>query len=160
MPLVAQFHKVGHARPRGNAVLAVSDRGDRHACSTVSTPSAPEQATTGLSCPDCLGVLAVFVGGRGHRLHFRCRIGHAYSLEEVIAGKEKRIEEYLWSALTAMSELATLLSELRPSQPKAMARAYTKRVKLVARQQKGLRQVIADNQPTAFESGEGPGGKS
>ena len=49
---------------------------------------------TGLSCPDCDGVLQVSVADpdSGY-LAFTCRIGHAYSLAEVLAAKETAIEQ-------------------------------------------------------------------
>jgi chemotaxis response regulator CheB len=97
-----------------------------------STPTTPKEAVSGLSCPECQGVLAVSVERNRRRLRFRCRIGHLYTLEEVIAGKEKYIEDRLWAAVTALSELETLLDELGPSRAKDIARAFADRAKLVA----------------------------
>jgi two-component system chemotaxis response regulator CheB len=116
------------------------------------TPSAPKEAISGLSCPDCLGVLAVSVEGRARRLRFRCRIGHRYTLEEVIAAKEKFIEDHLWAAVTSLSELETLLSELAPSRAKPVARAFADRAKLAARHGKAVRRVLAETRPTALRA--------
>jgi len=41
---------------------------------------------------------------------FRCRIGHAYSLPEVLASMEATLERRLWSAVAAMEELADFLA--------------------------------------------------
>jgi hypothetical protein len=71
-------------------------------------PSEVEQ-TTGMGCPDCPGVLGV--SAMKEHLRFRCRIGHTYSLAELIASKEGRIEDLLWAPVTALTELAALLRE-------------------------------------------------
>jgi two-component system chemotaxis response regulator CheB len=73
--------------------------------------SADEQVT-GLGCPDCPGALSVRVeGARGH-LHFRCRIGHAYSLEELLLAKEREIEDRLFAVIVVFEEMAALLGDL------------------------------------------------
>jgi len=65
---------------------------------------------TGLVCPDCRGSLAV----RLHRGHaaFTCRVGHSFSTDELIAGKESALELRMWEAVYAFEELAVLLSNL------------------------------------------------
>ena len=78
-------------------------------------PETPEEAVSGLTCPDCFGALSVHREGSRDLLIFRCRIGHAYSAEEVIVGKEKVVETYLWAAVTALEELSALLRELADS---------------------------------------------
>jgi hypothetical protein len=76
---------------------------------TAGAPGAPE--VTGLSCPDCSGVLEVEAGGASH-LHFRCRIGHAYSLAGLLGIKEQILEDRLWTVVMTLEELATLLADL------------------------------------------------
>lgn len=48
---------------------------------------------TGVSCPECCGMLAVRQEGRDRALVFKCRIGHTFALGEVLAAKEERLEE-------------------------------------------------------------------
>ena len=43
---------------------------------------------TGISCPDCSGVLEVSALAP-HVLQFRCRIGHIYDSQELLAGKAR-----------------------------------------------------------------------
>jgi two-component system chemotaxis response regulator CheB len=62
---------------------------------------------TGIACPDCSGTLIVFLPQRFAA--FRCRIGHAYSLPEVLAAKEDRLEPRLWEAVSSLEELADFL---------------------------------------------------
>jgi two-component system chemotaxis response regulator CheB len=46
------------------------------------------------------------------QLLFECRVGHAFSPEELIADKEKRVELLLWSSVVALEELSALLRDL------------------------------------------------
>src|SRR5262249_39786977 len=116
--------------------------------------SETEYRVTGLSCPDCFGVLSVRIEGD---LHFRCRIGHAYSTHEVIKGKERLIEEYLWSAVTALDELANLLREVDGG---PVATAYAERARAIEDQVACLRKVITDNAPTVLGDAESDEGGS
>ena len=65
---------------------------------------------TGVTCPDCPGVLTVQADGRDS-LVFVCRVGHTYSAEELVCDKEKRAELLLWAAVEALEELAALLKD-------------------------------------------------
>lgn len=73
----------------------------------------PAAAATGLTCPDCGGSLTVGVEGRADSLHFRCRIGHAFGLEGLLAAKEDGVERGLWVAVTAVEELLALGRDLQ-----------------------------------------------
>ena len=111
--------------------------------------SESEDRPTGLSCPDCFGVLSVRIQGD---LQFRCRIGHTYSLDEVIKGKEHLIEQYLWSAVTALEELVSLLREVGGG---ARAHAFAERARTIDDLLAHVRAVIADNAPTVLGADEG-----
>jgi two-component system chemotaxis response regulator CheB len=54
------------------------------------------------SCPDCGGVLWELDDGRLPR--YRCRVGHAYSVDSLLAGQAEEVEETLWMALRALHE--------------------------------------------------------
>src|SRR5215813_4733907 len=97
---------------------------------------------TGTSCPDCPGVLVVRALHVGGTLHFRCRIGHAYSEDELLAAKEERVESHLWAAVTAFEELAALLADLDRA-PDRRARAL--------RAVQALRQIIDQDRPIVLE---------
>jgi two-component system chemotaxis response regulator CheB len=68
------------------------------------------QGFTGLICPDCRGSLTVRLQGR--LASFTCRIGHTYSLEELLVGKESALETRMWEAVYAFEEMAALLTDL------------------------------------------------
>jgi len=63
------------------------------------TPSA-------FACPDCGGVLWEL--GEGNLVRFRCRVGHAFSVESLLAQQSDALEEALWTALRALEETAAL----------------------------------------------------
>jgi len=109
------------------------------------------EKTSGISCPDCPGVLAA---SRSERyLGFRCRIGHAYSLKDLIVAKEVRLEEALWAPITALEELATILEDLL-SQDRARIPSkrsiLERRVAAARRHASAIRAIIEESEPTAL----------
>ena len=65
----------------------------------------PEGRPSELTCPECGGVLWA-QGGDG--VTFRCRVGHAYSADSLVARHSQKVEEALWSAVVALEERADL----------------------------------------------------
>ncbi|MBE9216244.1 chemotaxis protein CheB [Plectonema cf. radiosum LEGE 06105] len=61
-------------------------------------------------CPDCGGTLWELE--QGNLLRFRCRIGHAYSLESLLAKQSDALEDALWFALRALEEKASLTKRM------------------------------------------------
>lgn len=57
-------------------------------------------------CPDCGGPLWE-IKPQG-LLRYRCRIGHAYSIETLLARKSDDLEDALWLAMRVLEEKATL----------------------------------------------------
>lgn len=58
------------------------------------------------SCPACRGVLWEL--DDGGLLHFRCRVGHAYSSPGVTAAQTAAVEDELCAALRGLDESLTL----------------------------------------------------
>ena len=106
---------------------------------------------TGLSCPDCGGVLKVETEGRDAVLVFECRIGHTFDVPELLAGKEERLEEHLWAANTLLEELAELLTDLTQEnghgEPTAAIRAFRERAGRAKGNAAALRVVIRESRP-------------
>lgn len=57
------------------------------------------------TCPDCNGTLWM---SDGEVVEFRCRVGHRYTLEHMIAAQVDSVERAQWAALRALEEKAEL----------------------------------------------------
>ncbi|ACC85347.1 chemotaxis protein CheB [Nostoc punctiforme] len=57
-------------------------------------------------CPDCGGILWELE--EGNLLRFRCRTGHAFSAETLLATQSDKVEDALWIAFRALEEKASL----------------------------------------------------
>ena len=68
-------------------------------------------------------------------MRFRCHIGHAYSLQALLAEFNERTEESLWSAIRSIEETALLLgrmaAQLTQHQHKEAAEALEQRAREV-----------------------------
>lgn len=64
----------------------------------------PSTIPSAFSCPDCGGVLWELQGGE--LVHYRCRTGHQFSPESLLAGQTHGVEEAMWIALRALAESA------------------------------------------------------
>jgi two-component system chemotaxis response regulator CheB len=65
---------------------------------------------SGFACPECSGVLWELQDGKVVR--FRCRTGHAYSINSLLAEQTDALEVALWSALRALEEKAALTDRM------------------------------------------------
>ena len=71
--------------------------------SRAGTPSA-------FSCPECGGVLWELQND--DLLRFRCRVGHAFSVESVLDAQSEQLEAALWMAIKTMEEHASLSNRM------------------------------------------------
>ncbi len=84
----------------------------------LETPRAGKPSA--FACPDCHGVLWELE--EGNLLRFRCRVGHAFSPESLMASQSANLEEALWVALRALEETAAFAERL---QERAKDRKHT-----------------------------------
>ncbi len=61
-------------------------------------------------CPICEGVLTEVQPGVFQ--HFRCHVGHAFSLESLVREQSEELERTLWAAVRALEESAALSRRL------------------------------------------------
>ncbi|PMB51833.1 chemotaxis protein CheB [Fischerella thermalis CCMEE 5201] len=65
---------------------------------------------SGFCCPECGGSLWELQ--EGDLLRFRCRTGHAYSTESLLAEQSDALEDALWIALRALKEKSSLANRM------------------------------------------------
>jgi two-component system, chemotaxis family, protein-glutamate methylesterase/glutaminase len=66
--------------------------------------------STDFTCPECRGTLRE-VEEEGMQ-RYRCRVGHAFSAEAMMAGNDDAVEEALWVALQTLQERAQMLETM------------------------------------------------
>ncbi len=65
---------------------------------------------SGVSCPDCHGVL--YQSGDETALRYRCRVGHAWSPDSLEAAKDQEVEDAIWVAVRNLEERSAMYQEL------------------------------------------------
>jgi two-component system, chemotaxis family, protein-glutamate methylesterase/glutaminase len=113
---------------------------------------------SGLTCPECGGTL--FERNQGEIVHFRCRTGHAYSPESLLAVQFQTLEATLWAAVRALEENAALArrmarsmsQKLRSGSTAAEVR-YNKRAEEAERHANQLRLALLQDETGKAEEG-------
>jgi two-component system, chemotaxis family, protein-glutamate methylesterase/glutaminase len=117
--------------------LAAMDMSAMHNGEHVGTPSV-------FSCPECGGVLWELHDG--NLLRFRCRVGHAYSVDSVLIGQSEAVEEALWTALKTLEESVSLSCRLAKDAHEMgkvwLARRFDEKMKKTERNAELIRKVL------------------
>jgi two-component system chemotaxis response regulator CheB len=83
--------------------MASMDATDLEQGEPVGTPAV-------FACPECHGTLWEIQ--EGDLTRFRCRVGHAYSADSLLAKQSEALEAALWAALRALEEKASLADRI------------------------------------------------
>jgi two-component system chemotaxis response regulator CheB len=100
-PIEIQSHR--QTRPTGDKPMT----SDAQALAAADEQEWENGTPTDFSCPDCGGVLREVAGGR-EPIRFRCRIGHALTLDSLGEEQDAALDLALSSALRALAESADL----------------------------------------------------
>jgi len=119
---------------------------DQDAIEDDNRPGTPSQ----FGCPECGGVLWEIESEQIVR--FRCRVGHAYSSNSLLASQTDGLEAALWSALRALEEKVSLtrrLAERAQGQSRhAAARRFSEQMLAAEADADTIRTVLLNgNQP-------------
>jgi two-component system chemotaxis response regulator CheB len=108
----------------------------------------PEGPPSGFTCPECHGPLWEFSGKEPIR--YRCRVGHVYDEDHLVAEKSTEIEAALWAGLEALEERAELLDRVARRMQRTgrheRARSYRERVAFAQQRAEVLRDALRDDE--------------
>jgi two-component system chemotaxis response regulator CheB len=108
---------------------------------------------SGVTCPACHGSLEVRVEGAAH-LHFTCRVGHSFSLREVLAAHERFLEDAIWASIRATEELEQLLADVIEFRQRSGVPGddgtYEERRRRARAQAEALRRLVEQDGPITF----------
>jgi len=91
-----------------------------------------QDTRTMLTCPDCGGVL--WEMGDGADPHYRCHVGHVYSIESLESYKDDILERALWEAVRTLEENASLARRMATTAREANRTISMERFEACARQ--------------------------
>lgn len=111
-----------------------------------------------LTCPECNG--ALWEVRDGDTLHYRCRVGHAYSADTLLNASSESVERALWSALRALEERAALVRrmalEARERHHEAIAVMFDARVDEITRDATAIHELISQGRALEEMANDGP----
>lgn len=105
------------------------------------------------ACPECGGVLEE--AKEGGMLRFRCRVGHLYSPESLLADQTEAVEKALWAAIRSMEEQAEFSDRLanssRQKKRPRLARRFTEKADASRENASVLRDLLQRTSDEVFE---------
>jgi two-component system chemotaxis response regulator CheB len=108
-------------------------------------------------CPDCGGTLWEL--REGNLVRFRCRVGHAWTSEALLASQAETLDAALWTALRALEESASLSKQLadraRARGNEKLAERMGDHAEVAERRAETIRNVLLQDRRPALESANG-----
>jgi two-component system chemotaxis response regulator CheB len=108
----------------------------------IESPDEHPGEVSPFSCPDCGGVLWRIQ--EGDFVRFRCRVGHGWTAEALIAEQADQIDDALWAALRALEERAALLRSMAARYHRADAKRLAARFETQAEQVEARAHLVRD----------------
>lgn len=105
------------------------------------------------SCPECGGVLEEVEEGKA--LRYRCRVGHIYSPDSLMADQTEAVERALWAAIRSMEEQGEFAGRLannsRQKKRLRLARRFEEKSKTSRENAAVLRDLLQRTADEVFE---------
>jgi two-component system, chemotaxis family, protein-glutamate methylesterase/glutaminase len=99
-----------------------------------------------LVCPLCHGVLTEAAVGEFR--HFRCHVGHAFSLDSLLGEQSEDVERALWAAVRSLEEGAALSRRLKRKNVNAeLRRRFADKEATLQRQADVIRRILLHGEP-------------
>jgi two-component system, chemotaxis family, protein-glutamate methylesterase/glutaminase len=99
---------------------------------------------SGFVCPECSGSL--WETDEGGLPRFRCRVGHAYSMDSLLAEQSSAMDAALWAAYRALEERAALTERMEARMAErgqnSLARRYRQQSEETRRRAELIRRVL------------------
>jgi len=152
--LPALLTRLAHESIPEEGVVPVSDDMEMEVDIAEMDPAAIESTVrpgepAGFGCPDCGG--ALYRLSSGGLIHYRCRVGHAWSPDSLLAAQSEELEAALWTALRALEEQAALSGELAQRMAKRgssqSAARFEEQASAARRNADFVRRVLEGNGP-------------
>jgi two-component system chemotaxis response regulator CheB len=130
--------------PNPPSPVPLETREEAHGTSEFALTGAVVGVESGLTCPECSGILREV--REGDVLRFRCRVGHAYTSQTMLEAQGDAIERALWTAVRQLEERALLIRKLaaaaRERGHEAIATTFDDRSLALANEVGVLRELI------------------
>jgi two-component system, chemotaxis family, protein-glutamate methylesterase/glutaminase len=91
-------------------------------------------------CPICEGVLTEAQPGLFQ--HFRCHVGHAFTLESLVREQSEEMERVLWSAVRALEESAALAKRVSGHETGELKRRFAEKAQTHANHADYIRMLL------------------
>lgn len=101
-----------------------------------AVPGAP----TPVVCPICQGVLTEAHAGAFE--HFRCHVGHAFSMESLVREQSESLERALWAAVRALEESSGLSRRLALRERGDLSVRFNEKAQTQMQQADLIRQIL------------------
>jgi len=91
-------------------------------------------------CPICEGVLTEAQPGVFQ--HFRCHVGHAFSLESLVREQSEELDRVMWAAIRALEESAALSRRLSLKESGEVSRRFAEKAATQIKQAEYIRALL------------------
>ncbi len=108
-------------------------------------------STVEMVCPLCEGVLTEAQRDLYH--HFRCHVGHAFSLDSLVREQSEGVERALWAAIRALEESAALSVRLSSIEKGELRRRFIEKANSQRGNAEMIRQIVLHGKLLARDDG-------